>query len=215
MEKMMKLALTNSFLLIVFASILASCQRPKFYSSGHLTTFLVQSRAIASVGSEENYKKFIKFQDPKQIIIYCKLNSKKPKACYGVNLKKTLAKYTQNNKNLKQDQLNILTQQLSFERQDGILERLTEKILISEEDFINNLVNQRKVFCHKNAKKDVKRCLNQYLNNDTFSVLNKYQSKNKLNGLEHNYFIKRINQLLRKSFDKAEVEIMQARQATT
>jgi hypothetical protein len=195
----------------MFASVLSACQRPKFYSKGHLTTFKVQTRSIANVGSEENYKKFMKLQDPKQIIIYCKLNSKKQEACYNVHLKKSITKFKKSHKSLSKDQFDILNQQLAFEKQDDVLQKLTEKVLISEEDFINNLVRQRKNFCQKNAKKNIERCLKQYLNNDTFTVLNKYQSKNKLNGLEHNYFIKKINTLLTKSYDKAKLEIENSR----
>lgn len=207
----MKVTLINSFMLMVFASILASCQRPKYYKSGHLSTFSFQTRSIASFNDQDLYKNFLTHQDPKQIIIYCKLNSKKPQTCYRIHLKKSLSKFSKRYKNVQVEQLNLLTEQLAYKQQEGILESLTQKILLSEKEHIGKLIHKRKIFCYKNSKKDIERCLKQYLNNDTFSVLNKYQSQNKLNGLEHNYFITKIKSLLQESYEQAKQEIEQSR----
>ena len=49
-------------------------------------------------------------------------------------------------------------------------------------------MNSRSEFCEKHSKYDLNKCLTQYIEKDTFTILNQFHAQNKLNGHEYIYF---------------------------
>ena len=75
-EKMVTLTLVNGLCLLVFASLLSSCQKSSIKATGHFTSKL-QSRAVASSAPGTI--------DPRQIFVYCSVSSPDSKSCFSKN----------------------------------------------------------------------------------------------------------------------------------
>lgn len=212
-RKLMKFAAMNTIGLLIFASLLASCQKEKCPKSGHFTKMKNASRTIASISSPNTQKlSFIEFQDPKQIVMFCDLNSKKPETCYSIHFENALLKFTNQNKsNVKPEQVASLKDEMTYENVKNELNGNLEQALSSHQEFVSSLVNKRKSFCYNNSKKDLERCLNQYLKRDTFTVLNQYQNTNNLNGVEYLFLKKKITSELEKNFQLALKDIRSSR----
>ncbi len=170
-------------------SLLASCQEGKFVKYGAFTHWSEVTRGPASVNNHSIQEEFIKFQDPNQIAIYCLRESAKPKTCYLDNFNKTISSYESEKGSLGPTNLKIVTETFEFEKVHDKLLLIFESYKAPFKDNIKNLVQQRKSFCMKNAEHDSQRCMTHYLEKDTFQVLNKINSRNKMNGAEY-LFIK-------------------------
>jgi len=209
-KKLLHICLYQLICLSSLTAILLSCQGSKFPKSGHFSEFKIQTRSIASFDAktEELKKSFRLFQDPKQMAMFCLLNSKKPKTCYNIHLQEKIERFlSKSNKDQEPKVKSQLKELFSFSQVSEQLEIIINKALDQHEEFVQSLINKRKSFCLKNSKKDTLRCLEQYLKRDTFTVLNKYQSKNSLNGIEYLYLKRKIQNTLQNKFSDASAEI--------
>lgn len=196
----------NSLCLMIFASLLASCQKTKFPKTGHFSQFHEVSRSIAST-EQSVADKFTQFQDPKQIIMFCLINSKKPKTCYLLNLKEKLSEFSTKEQKLSLDEQKELTQKFNYDSELAILNKASNTSLDIYQDQFTKIVQKRKHFCEKNSKIDLQKCLEQYLKRDTFTLLNNFQNKNKLNAIEYVFMIDKIQNKLVSFFESAKLEI--------
>ena len=200
-NQIISFTLINALILLGFASVLASCQKKLYPSHGHLkhTSGLFSKksggRTIASVQNQNdehrlpitNAERFLIFQDPSQIYIYCTLNSKEKESCYSDNLKKSVKKYEEKFGKLGEDELNGLLDSLSLENVQSSTQLKVDEILTNLEPNINKSINNQHKFCKENSKHFFKKCMEQSLDKDTFKVLNSYQRKNQMNGQEYLY----------------------------
>jgi hypothetical protein len=191
LNKIVSITLFNSFILLVFASLLASCQKNHFASHGLLSKWETASRSIASVSPQE-IAQFKNFQDTKQIIIFCEVNSVKVKSCYNDQFSKVLARYTKKYPRTKSSALSLIKNKFSFENVKNDFQHILKKVAEKTDPQLNKLVEARKKFCEKNSEFYLKKCLTQYMEKDTFTVLNQFHGKNKMNGHEYLYFKKAI-----------------------
>ena len=177
-NKIITITLTNAFILLVFASLLSSCQKSNIKTTGLYTTFNNSGRTPASAESKLNF-------DPKQIYIYCKINSVNNKQCYKqyYNEHLELAK----NK-ISREELSVLLNNNDYEKIQGQVNTITASIVTSLNQKIDFYTDKRKEFCKVNSKYHLKKCLNGNLTSDTMNILNSYQQKvNKINGQEYLY----------------------------
>lgn len=178
-NRIISFTLFNGFVLLSFASILASCEKKVYPASGYFSQ--AQGRSIASFGPKES--SFSDFQDPKQIYIYCHLNLKNADSCFSEKLQKSMTKYEEKFGKLenKQEILDGLGYEIIKAEMDQSLNELTQKL----EPQINKWVNKRFQFCKSNAKYFIDKCVKQNIEKDTFTVLNQFHKENKMNGQEY------------------------------
>lgn len=205
-NKIVPFTLFNSFVLLIFASFLASCQKNHFSQTGLLTKWETNSRSIASVRPKE-LKKFESFQDPKQIVIFCELNSSKVKSCYKDQFNKVLSKYSKKYPQTKSSSITLIKDSLSYENVRGSFEQIIKQINNKTNKRLSELVMARKVFCEKNSEYYLEKCLTQYIEKDTFSVLNQFHGKNKMNGHEYLYMKTIIKKQINKKLLEAKSKI--------
>lgn len=182
-NRIISFTLVNGFILLSFASILASCQKKLYPKTGHFAELSTQSRSIASVEDST----FKSFQDPTQIYIYCHLNAKDENSCYGKELKASLAKFEEKFGKLGQQELTDLLDLYRLENVKKDADIKTQSLLNHLEPNINKNVNAQFRFCKQNAKHFFKKCMSQGIEKDTFKVLNNFHKKNQLNGQEYLY----------------------------
>lgn len=174
-EKIISITLVNSFVLLIFASVLASCNENKVSKTGYFTNLnKVPSRAIAGVGKIQNIK-----QDPKQIYIYCSLKTVKVKACYEQKITKLKINPLERTEFKFQ---NVLSEM------DKINKILNEKLIAQ----LDKTVKTRTQFCLNKSIKNNKSCMTKFLDRDTFTILNKFQAKNKNMNAHEYLFVKNI-----------------------
>lgn len=189
-------------------SLTLSCQSSKYPKAGHFSITKLPARTIASESEEDLYvSKYLGFQDPKQILIYCNLNSQKPETCYEINLNDSLNSFIKFSQDNRDAPIALLKERLSFSNQYDELIGLTEEAQKYNMPLLLDISKKRKEFCLLNAKKNINKCLNQYIRRDTFSILNKFQNKFKLNGLEYLYLKKQIRSDLENEFISLESKI--------
>lgn len=210
-NKIISIAVINGLTLLVFASLLASCQKNSIHTKGHFTeiTLKAPSRSIAS-SEEKNLDSLRKHFDLKQIYIYCSLNDTRVEKCYKENIKKIIHQYEQKVGKFSEEQI----KQLSSEEYFNSLELETKSVVFTImkkiDTHIGQLVNKRENFCKVNSKFYIKRCLKQYLDADTMAVLNKYQQHHtKMNGHEYLYL---KNGIERQFLSKLEVSYKKLKQ---
>lgn len=211
LNKLVSFTLLNAFGLFVLATLLVSCQKRLFPKLGLLTSLESPSRSIASFKKvskkERQLKRFKHFQDPKQILIYCKLNSHLEKSCYQDLFHKALSQYVQQSRSKEVVDIEII--QKSFNHKNtsselsNILAILDKKIIPN----VEKITTTRENFCSKNSSKFLEKCLNQYIDKDTFHVLNKFHHHYKMNGHEYLYIKGRIKKQFQDHFQKAQKSI--------
>ena len=144
------------------------------------------------------------FQDSKQILIYCELNSKKSQACYEDKLNKVISNYTKEFGPISNQESSELRRTYSYievkSRVNSIIAQISAKTIKN----MNDIVKVRKDFCKKNSKNYLSKCLVQYEEKDTFTVLNKFHRKFKMNGHEYLYLKGKIKTQLNHKFKEAE-----------
>ena len=120
-NRIISFTLINASILLGFASILAGCQKKLYPSHGHMSQShkLERSRSIASVGEKKQRpvsgaQRFLSYQDPAQIYIYCTLNSKAADSCYSKQLKDSVSKYEEKFGKLDREELNSLLDELEW-----------------------------------------------------------------------------------------------------
>lgn len=188
-NKIISIAVINGLTLLIFASLLASCQKNSIPTQGHFSHFkaFVSARSIASAESEQ-LTSLKRHFDLKQIYIYCSLNDTNVQQCYKNNLKQIVNRYEQNVGTIsKNDKKNIMTSAKFIDSKLNS-EKIMFHIIDKMDTHIVQLVSKRENFCRVNSNHYIERCLKQYIETDTMTVLNKYQEYNtELNGQEYLY----------------------------
>ena len=175
---MISFTFCNGLLLLTFASMLASCQKANVKMTGHFSKFK-RVRSIASVTKKKSF-------DPKQIYLYCSINSVDVNACYSRSLKKHSVKTIKSYPAIK------------FE-----VNAITEKILSVVKSDISKKVENRKMFCMKNSRYYFQKCLTQYVERDSMATLNKYQKSNpEINGYEYIHLKRSIASVYSKQLEE-------------
>lgn len=192
-NKIISITLFNAFTLLIFASLLSSCQKSKIKTIGLYTEMGKNAgRMPASVAPALDF-------DPKQIYIYCSIDSINSKQCYKQYFKQFLSE--SKSKRTSKEISEILTD-YEYEKVEGQVNGLTEKILDQLEPKMTFFINKRTDFCEKNAKVNLRRCLNNNIESDTMKILNGHQqSVNLINGQEYLYLKVKIKQRLDSSYD--------------
>ncbi len=158
---MISFTFCNGLLLISFASMLASCQKANIKMTGHFSKFK-RTRSIASLGAKKSF-------DPKQVYLYCSVNSVDMKNCYSKSLEKHSIKTIK-----------------SFPAVKIEVDTITDRIISTVKNDISKKVENRKAFCMKNSEYYFEKCLTQYVERDSMATLNKYQKSNPgINGYEY------------------------------
>lgn len=189
----------TTIVLFTLSALLTSCQKKEIQSHGMFTNYTIKApkRSIASVkGISFHFspKNLNSFQDTKQIYIYCSLKSEAPKKCYDKHFETTMTLYKEKFGPFKDNEIALLKDNHDFEHAKNNIETLSAHVIKTLEPKLNHLVNQRVSFCKKNSKYYLKRCLNQYIEKDSFHVLNAYQKSHpSINGPEYLYLKKKIS----------------------
>lgn len=191
LSKVLCLALINGFVLLIFASMLAGCQQASVHHYGYFTRFAQENnRQIASASPAHSIQKHF---DIKQVYIYCMVNEKNVEQCFDKNFKNILKKYENKSGKFTEIERQKITQEINFKSIQNNTEKLAKTMLKKMDVHIKQLVNRREKFCRTNAKYYIKRCLNQYIEKDTMSVLNSYQVHNReMNGHEYLFLKNKI-----------------------
>lgn len=190
-SRLIPLTLINSFMLFILSTVLVGCNKDIVTKSGMLTHYKkLPSRSIASVN---NKMTFIKYQDPKQILIYCSKHSKHMRSCYNSHLKKIFHNYQMKYSHESLTEFQKIEDQYKFENIEKELTQINESIKKELTPLISDMVVVRTKFCKQNSTKYLKKCLTQYIPKDTFKVLNSFQQTNKvMNAHEYLYYKKLI-----------------------
>ncbi len=179
--------------LITFSSLCfmtTSCDSTLYSRSGAFTDWPIASRNPASAIPIE--RKFKSFQDPKQVLIYCHLNSKKERLCYNDQIQKVLSKFKNSNHDIDPQNYADLINKVSFDKVKKEFDEINNEILSFSNDALTNIAKKRSHFCNQNSKNELKKCLTHFLEKDTFTILNNIQKKYKMNGPEYLYLKKAI-----------------------
>ena len=165
--------------LIVLSLFIVSCQKGQIYKTGYLSSFNIQSRSIASVGSEQNI-------DAKQILIYCEMTSKNLQDCFY--------------KSAKTYKLN--TSKHSFHKTKKELATVAGLYINSINPKFEKTVNDRVKFCNKNSLYNFKRCLKLNSIKLTMKILNEEHKNARFNAQEYLYLKKKILNTLNKKYEQ-------------
>lgn len=212
-NKIISLAVINGLTLLIFASLLASCQKNSIPTKGHFTKFNIvmdNNRSIASSGPEQLIS-LRKHFDLKQVYIYCTLNDTNAQKCYQNNLSKIINQYQQKIGTITKEDKKQIFKFANFKSLKHDSENIMSQLIGKMNTHIIQLVNKRENFCRVNSKYYIERCLKQYIESDTMTVLNKYQEYNiDLNGHEYLYLKNGIKKVflskLDTSFKKLQTE---------
>ncbi len=190
-KRIMSITITNSYLLFIFASLLAGCEKRKIPNTGYFNSKNLASRSLASVAPKDKTSEFLNFQEPQQIMVYCAYNASRIENCYHIHFNKTLQEFIEQAKRKPTPQeIESIKSTYSFKKVNEIFEQRINIIKKELNLKITSHIKKQKNFCDKNSKLNMKRCMEQFVERDTLSVLNNFQFKHKLNGHEY-LFIKK------------------------
>lgn len=187
-KQIISFTLFNGMTLLLFASVLSSCQKSRIKHFGHFSSLHEsQSRSIASSDEKEN--SLAKYFDLKQVYIYCHINSVNEKNCFEKHTNEVLDNYEKSHGN----KLSGLDLTKNFQKVEKEVLVLKNQILEKMQSDIKKYVNKRTNFCEENSTYYLERCLNQYIESDSVAVLNNYQNHFKnINAQEYIYLLKEI-----------------------
>ena len=199
-NKIISFTLANALFLLVFASLLASCQKNALTYNGHFTNYPLPKRSIASVPLEKNnHINLSKFMDPKQIVIYCKINSVNTEQCFRQFFNEKILELKRNNQIGSVENINY--KDYFTDAQSEVLE-ITASIMKSINSQVDKHVKNRHDFCAKNSKFNLKKCLHHSTEADSMFVLNNYQQNvPRLNGQEYLFLKFHINNSMKEKLD--------------
>lgn len=211
--KILSLTLANGIGFLIFGTVLAGCQRTAVPKQGFFSKFSAKENSslgrmpASSASSFGNRAKsvlaFEKFQDAKQIYIYCSLNDLNPQTCFKRQLDESLKIFSRK-RSLSKAQEQSIKEHLSYANVKEETESALSKIFMAINPSINKLVDKRVSFCQKNSELYFNRCLKQYVNKETFEVLNAYQHHNlSINGHEYLFLKNRIEKKIIYKLDHA------------
>lgn len=198
-NKILSITLANALFLLMFASLLASCQKNSLNYSGHFTDYPLKTRSIASTAMD-----ITKHMDPKQIVIYCKINSVNNEQCFRQFFNEKMLELQQNN---KLQNIQNISYKDYFIKATKDVENITKSILSTVEPKLDKHVKNRHDFCARNAKFHLKKCIYNSTESDSMIILNNYQQKvSRLNAQEYLYLkyhiTNNMNQKLTVSFNQ-------------
>lgn len=200
-SKIISITLTNAFILLIFASLLSSCQKNKIKTTGLYTDYTSPQRSPASIKSNIDF-------DPKQIYIFCSIHSVNTKQCYKQYYNEQIQLMKSSQKNMD---VSMLMSSNNYEKIEQDVKYITTKILEKLETKIEFYSSKREDFCRKNSKYYLKKCLNGNIDSDTMNILNSYQQAvNKINGHEYLYLKHKIKNKLMQRLDSIYDEIDQS-----
>ena len=182
---------------------MTSCDSNLYGRSGAFTNWPIATRNPASTFPIEN--QFNNFQDPKQVLIYCHLNSKKEKLCYNDQIQKVLSRFKNSNPSIDPQTYANLISKVSFEEVTKEFNEIKDHILSFSHDDLKALAKKRSQFCNQNSKNEIKKCLTHFLEKDTFTVLNNIQRKYKMNGPEYLYLKQEIQNNLKAKLSSQKI----------
>jgi hypothetical protein len=202
--------------LIASSCILFSCQKRSISKTGYFTKLntTVATRAPASALNPEAAKTlemFKTFQDSKQILVFCKLNSIRTSQCYQEKFNVSFRDFAKKHGPLSAEAIQAIKDHNKFDHINSNLVGLESLIMGSVDPKINQITNDRSKFCKINATVNLHKCLNQFIKRDTFAVLNNFQHENAtLNGQEYLYVKSLIEVQLKERLFQAKHNLKKA-----
>lgn len=202
-----KAMLRVAYLLLSF-TLIVSCQKKgdDLAKAGLFTKLKESNRGLASL-SNDLIEEFRNYQDPKQVYIYChNKNAKQAKSCYEKHMQSFLEQYKKTN-TVNPEYFQKVIVDSTYSNVQKQIDNNVQYIYSITNSSINQLVDTRKDFCQKNAKVRTKKCLTQYIEKDTFTVLNKFQNSNSMNGNEYLFVKKALQKKFKHKLSLAHNEI--------
>ena len=141
------------------------------------------------------------------------MTSVKVKQCYKQELNKIVTTYIRKFGPFKPEEIKHIFTQTEYESTKREMNTHTTSIISGMTSKMEHQVMDRREFCIKNSKFYLRRCLNQYLERDSFVLINKFQNQHKgLNGHEYLYLKKTVELTMREKLQNIEDEIKADRQ---
>jgi hypothetical protein len=169
-----------------------ACQKNNIHRTGLFSQWgqTQAKRQIASTNSSESFESFFDF---KQVYIYCSINSVSPmESCYQKQVEIILNQYQTKYGNLSKEQLEEASKRFDLKIVEEQTLSVARDIVTKLESQISKLVEKRESFCKENSKFYRDRCLKQYIETDSLTVLNQFQNNyQNINGHEY-LFLKNI-----------------------
>lgn len=185
-NQIITITLGNGLALLVFASMLASCQKNGIKTSGHFSKFVFSGRFPASESPLNEHF------DPKQIFIYCKINSINNEQCFRQHFNEKLNELAKENK-INVSSLKEYDFKEYYNKSQIEVATITSKIINSLETNIYSYSKKKEDLCDDNNVVYLKRCLNNSIDADSIHILNTYQQQNPdINGQEYLYLKNQI-----------------------
>lgn len=178
-NKIITITLANGLALLVFASMLAGCQKNGIKTSGHFTSFSMGGRFPASLDPIDDHF------DPKQIYIYCNLNSINNKQCFKQHFNEKLQQLTTTNKISREKALEFNVDEY-FEKSQIQVAKIANSIVTLMNNQIYSYTKRKEKLCDDNEVIYLKQCLFNSIDADSVHILNTYQQTNPdINGQEY------------------------------
>ena len=179
--------------LALILSIMVSCSdnSGQVPAMGQFSKYKVKSvyRMPASTNTAKiKLEQFSKFQDTKQIIVHCQLDSKHTSSCYRDIFNQKLNYFSKNSGPIDSESLRLIKQVHSYENVKENFKGLDDLIMSQAAPKIGKVVLKRAKFCEQNSKENLHKCLNQFVKRDTFMITNSIQRESEaMNGQEYIY----------------------------
>lgn len=205
LSKFVFITCLNGIMLMLFASVLASCMKAKINTFGHFSTFskIHNKREIAS-SKASLYEEFEMEQDLQQIFLYCSVNELKAEKCFDKRIKQVILNF-QNKKGLKKKHYRKFRKKYTYSFINKKVNRISKKIINLHKSDIFSSIKSKINSCVNND--EYKKCILEKYKNFAINILNKYNSKHpEITGYEYLYlkdqFIKNYKKKLKVSFDE-------------
>ena len=204
--------LKRSFYVIVsFLSLLAvtSCEQSTIPKKGHFKYTKSISRSIASTSTVSKFEqRLLNKMNPIQAYLHCKIKkSNIAEKCYNDKIKSTFKKLSITK---EMEQYQKIVQLFSYE---SIEKRTLEQVELATNEVSTrmlNILHKRVEFCKLNSKNLIKRCLTQYLSQDSTALVNDLQQRHPtINGLEYLFLKENLEATLEKKLLKQHVHLKQ------
>lgn len=190
-NKIISITLTNGLALLVFASILASCQKTGPKTQGFFTNYSLGGRFPANLDEVTTHF------DPKQVLIYCKINSVNNEQCFKQHFNEQISELVKSGKITRES-----AQTFSYEKylnEAEIKVAIISKAIMDELDLkIYSYSKKKEQLCDDNKVIYLKQCLNNSVDADSIHILNTYQQNNpSINGQEYLFLKNQIKMALK------------------
>lgn len=205
-----KLVLLSCFITV------ACSQQSSVPPKGQFTSINI-NRTLSRMPASTNItniklKQFEKFQDTKQILVHCQLDSKHASSCYRDIFNKKLTQFTKSIGHIDKESLALIREAHSFEKVRENFKGIDKHLMHLVSPKVDSIVSKRANFCSENSKEDLHRCLNQFVKRDTFTITNKIQHENQaMNGQEYLYVKNLVEHDLKEKLFLSKVRIRKNR----